>query len=151
MRRAGVTRCGCCLQISYASSTHVLSNGDLYPTVFRTVPSSGDLPQALTSFLELFGWQQVAVFTQELAAPSEVRHASEAGRAALCLLPNAMLLMHKCIGCQRYIFWERNYCRCQTDSFARFQQTAASNNVAGKLSSGWPIHLHVYIPKDTHA
>ena len=53
------------MQISYASTSVVLSNRTMYRSLFRTVPSDELLSAALVSTMKYYGWRQLAVVTEE--------------------------------------------------------------------------------------
>ena len=51
-------------QISYASSSLVLSDRSLYPRVFRTVPSDEVLAPALASVMNYYQWRRMSIVTE---------------------------------------------------------------------------------------
>ena len=53
------------LQISYASTSVVLSDRSVYRSFFRTVPSDGLLVSAVATIMNHYGWRQLSVFTEE--------------------------------------------------------------------------------------
>ena len=52
------------MQISYASSSSVLSDKMVYPSLFRTAPSDEVLVPALAILVNYYGWKQVAIVTE---------------------------------------------------------------------------------------
>ncbi|NXO29643.1 TS1R3 protein, partial [Cisticola juncidis] len=48
-------------QVSYGASSETLSNTELYPSFYRTVPSDKNLVEAVVLLLNQFGWNWVAV------------------------------------------------------------------------------------------
>ena len=53
------------IQISYASSSSVLNDRSVYPTLFRTVPSDEALAPALATLMNYYGWRKVAILTEK--------------------------------------------------------------------------------------
>ena len=53
------------MQISYASSSSVLNDRSVYPTLFRTVPSDEVLAPALATLMNYYGWRKVAILTEK--------------------------------------------------------------------------------------
>ena len=53
------------IQISYASSSSVLTDRSVYPTLFRTVPSDEVLAPALVTLMNYFGWRKLAILTEK--------------------------------------------------------------------------------------
>ena len=53
------------LQISYASTSVVLSDRSVYRNFYRTVPSDELLVPAVAAIMDSFGWRQLSVFTEE--------------------------------------------------------------------------------------
>ena len=53
------------MQISYASTSVVLSDRSVYSRFFRTVPSDELLGSAVAAIMESYGWRQLSVFTEE--------------------------------------------------------------------------------------
>ncbi|XP_063273447.1 taste receptor type 1 member 3 [Prinia subflava] len=62
-------------QVSYGASSETLSNTELYPSFYRTVPSDKNLVEAVVLLLNQFGWNWVAVVGSD----------DEYGRAARAL------------------------------------------------------------------
>ena len=60
------------LQISYASSSASLNDEDKYMNTFRTIPDNANVVPAIASLINLFGWRQVQVLTQQLSATEKV-------------------------------------------------------------------------------
>ena len=52
-------------QISYASTSVVLSDRSVYRNFYRTVPSDELLVPAVAAIMDSFGWRQLSVFTEE--------------------------------------------------------------------------------------
>ena len=52
-------------QISYASTSVVLSDRSVYQSFFRTIPSDNSLVSGLATILDTYEWSQVSVFTEE--------------------------------------------------------------------------------------
>ena len=52
-------------QISYASTSVVLSNRSVYHSFFRTVPSDELLPAALATTMNYYGWRRLAIVTED--------------------------------------------------------------------------------------
>ena len=52
-------------QISYASTSVVLSDRSVYHSFFRTVPSDELLVSAVAAILDSYEWRQLSVFTEE--------------------------------------------------------------------------------------
>ncbi|KAM9521125.1 taste receptor type 1 member 3 [Guaruba guarouba] len=48
-------------QVSYGASSEKLSNTELYPTFYRTVPSDKSLVEAMVLLLTKFGWNWIAI------------------------------------------------------------------------------------------
>ena len=65
---AGISIMTCCLaylwQISYASTSSVLSDRSLYPMVFRTVPSDEVLAPALATVMNYYQWRRISIVTE---------------------------------------------------------------------------------------
>ena len=55
----------CYKQISYASTSVVLSDRSVYRSFFRTVPSDNLLVSGLATILDTYEWRQVSMFTEE--------------------------------------------------------------------------------------
>ena len=53
------------LQISYASTSVVLSDRSVYRSYFRTIPSDELLVSAVAAIMNSYGWRQLSVFTEE--------------------------------------------------------------------------------------
>ena len=52
-------------QISYASSVIELSNRQKYRNFFRTYPSDANFIPSIRSLMQHFGWERLAVITEE--------------------------------------------------------------------------------------
>ncbi|XP_039583651.1 taste receptor type 1 member 3 [Passer montanus] len=74
-------------QVSYGASSETLSNTELYPSFYRTVPSDKNLVEAVVLLLNHFGWNWVA------AAASD----DEYGRRALTLFLSVAATSNICI------------------------------------------------------
>ena len=55
-----------CLQISYASTSAVLSDrsDSVYANSFRTVPSDEPMAPALATLMQYYGWRQLSILTE---------------------------------------------------------------------------------------
>ena len=51
-------------QISYASTSSVLSDRSIYPRVFRTMPSDEVLAPALASVMNYYQWRRMSIVTE---------------------------------------------------------------------------------------
>ncbi|NWU44197.1 TS1R3 protein, partial [Hylia prasina] len=52
-------------QVSYGASSETLSNTELYPSFYRTVPSDKNLVEAVVLLLNQFGWNWVAAVSSD--------------------------------------------------------------------------------------
>ncbi|NWI59234.1 TS1R3 protein, partial [Calyptomena viridis] len=52
-------------QVSYAASSEKLSNTELYPSFYRTVPSDKNLVEAVVLLLNRFGWNWIATIASD--------------------------------------------------------------------------------------
>ena len=68
-------------QISYASTSVVLSDRSVYRSFFRTVPSDELLVSAVAAIMDFYGWRQLSVFTEEQPQFLQV------GMSSPCLFP----------------------------------------------------------------
>ena len=57
--------CTLSFQISYASSVIELSNRQRFPNFFRTYPSDANFIPSIRSLMKHFGWERLAVITEE--------------------------------------------------------------------------------------
>ena len=53
------------MQISYASTSVVLSDRSVYRSFFRTIPSDELLVSAVAATMEINQWRQLSMFTEE--------------------------------------------------------------------------------------
>ena len=72
------------LQISYVSSSPILSDRDRFQSFWRTYPSDTSLTPALVAVARQYGWNQLKIITQEETLFIEV-----------CLF--SYVIMHTCI------------------------------------------------------
>ena len=61
------------LQISYASSSAVLSDRRVYRNYYRTIPSDELLPPLLTATMKYYEWKQLAIVTETIPQYLKVR------------------------------------------------------------------------------
>ncbi|XP_064252895.1 taste receptor type 1 member 3 [Passer domesticus] len=74
-------------QVSYGASSETLSNTELYPSFYRTVPSDKNLVEAVVLLLNHFGWNWVAAVGSD----------DEYGRRALTLFLSVAATSNICI------------------------------------------------------
>ncbi|NXY90445.1 TS1R3 protein, partial [Alcedo cyanopectus] len=73
-------------QVSYGASTEQLSNTDLYPSFYRTVPSDKSLVEAVVLLLNKFGWNWIAtVGSDDEYGRGAQRLLSAAGNQSICI------------------------------------------------------------------
>ena len=85
------------LQISYASSSTSLNNGNKYRNVFRTIPDSRDTVAGLVAFVDYFRWKQVMVITQEISATGKVCQCKSNGTQFSMEHECSLLDVRKCV------------------------------------------------------
>ena len=76
----------CNWQISYASTSVVLSDRSVYKTFVRTVPSDELLPAALASTMNYYGWKRLAIVTEDDQQNKEVSNCSSLHASAASLI-----------------------------------------------------------------
>ncbi|NXN05642.1 TS1R3 protein, partial [Sylvia borin] len=74
-------------QVSYGASSETLSNTELYPSFYRTVPSDKNLAEALVLLLHQFGWNWVATVgsDDEYGRGAQALFLSMAGTNNICI------------------------------------------------------------------
>ncbi|KAF2985716.1 hypothetical protein EK904_014948 [Melospiza melodia maxima] len=74
-------------QVSYGASSETLSNTELYPSFYRTVPSDKNLVEAVVLLLNHFGWNWVATVASddEYGRGAQVLFLSMAGTNSICI------------------------------------------------------------------
>ncbi|TRZ09628.1 hypothetical protein HGM15179_017484 [Zosterops borbonicus] len=74
-------------QVSYGASSETLSNTELYPSFYRTVPSDKNLAEAVVLLLNQFGWNWVATVgsDDEYGRGSQSLFLSMAGTNNICI------------------------------------------------------------------
>lgn len=75
------------LQVSYGASSEALSNTELYPSFYRTVPSDKNLVEAVVLLLNHFGWNWVATVASddEYGRGAQALFLSMAGTNSICI------------------------------------------------------------------
>ncbi|NXM57313.1 TS1R3 protein, partial [Illadopsis cleaveri] len=74
-------------QVSYGASSETLSNTELYPSFYRTVPSDKNLAEAVVLLLNQFGWNWVATVASddEYGRGAQALFLSMAGTNNICI------------------------------------------------------------------
>ncbi|CAM9787268.1 unnamed protein product [Bubo scandiacus] len=74
-------------QVSYKASSEKLSNTDLYPSFYRTVPSDKNLAEAVALLLNKFGWNWIATIASddEYGRGAQELFLSTAGNHSICI------------------------------------------------------------------
>ncbi|XP_050178569.1 taste receptor type 1 member 3 [Myiozetetes cayanensis] len=74
-------------QVSYAASSEKLSNAQLYPSFYRTVPSDKNLVEAVVLLLNRFGWNWIATIASddEYGQGAQELFLSTAGNNNICI------------------------------------------------------------------
>ncbi|NXA03013.1 TS1R3 protein, partial [Sapayoa aenigma] len=74
-------------QVSYAASSETLSNTELYPSFYRTVPSDKNLVEAVVLLLNRFGWNWIATIASddEYGQGAQAFFLSIAGNNNICI------------------------------------------------------------------
>ncbi|NXD79693.1 TS1R3 protein, partial [Halcyon senegalensis] len=74
-------------QVSYGASTEQLSNTELYPSFYRTVPSDKNLVEAVVLLLNKFGWNWIATIASddEYGRGAQELFLSTAGNQSICI------------------------------------------------------------------
>ncbi|NWW41619.1 TS1R3 protein, partial [Panurus biarmicus] len=74
-------------QVSYGASSETLSNTELYPSFYRTVPSDKNLVEAVVLLLNQFGWNWVATVgsDDEYGRGAQALFLSVAGTDNICI------------------------------------------------------------------
>ncbi|NXI24250.1 TS1R3 protein, partial [Sterrhoptilus dennistouni] len=74
-------------QVSYGASSETLSNTELYPSFYRTVPSDKNLAEAVVLLLNQFGWNWVATVgsDDEYGRGAQTLFLSMAGTNNICI------------------------------------------------------------------
>ncbi|NXB99138.1 TS1R3 protein, partial [Orthonyx spaldingii] len=74
-------------QVSYRASSETLSNTELYPSFYRTVPSDKNLVEAVVLLLNQFGWNWIATVgsDDEYGRGAQALFLSMAGNENICI------------------------------------------------------------------
>lgn len=74
-------------QVSYGASSEKLSNTELYPSFYRTVPSDKNLVEAVVLLLNTFGWNWIATIgsDDEYGRGAQGLFLSTAGNHSICI------------------------------------------------------------------
>ncbi|NXH14219.1 TS1R3 protein, partial [Bucco capensis] len=74
-------------QVSYGASSEQLSNTELYPSFYRTVPSDKNLVEAVALLLNKFGWNWIATIgsDDEYGRGAQELFLSIAGNHSICI------------------------------------------------------------------
>ncbi|NWR29649.1 TS1R3 protein, partial [Tachuris rubrigastra] len=74
-------------QVSYAASSEKLSNAEMYPSFYRTVPSDKNLVEAVVLLLNRFGWNWIATIASddEYGQRAQELFLSTAGNNNICV------------------------------------------------------------------
>ncbi|KAJ7421494.1 Taste receptor type 1 member 3 [Willisornis vidua] len=74
-------------QVSYGASSEKLSNTELYPSFYRTVPSDKNLVEAVVLLLNRFGWNWIATIASddEYGQGAQELLLSTAGNNSICI------------------------------------------------------------------
>ncbi|XP_069730568.1 LOW QUALITY PROTEIN: taste receptor type 1 member 3 [Phaenicophaeus curvirostris] len=74
-------------QVSYGASSEKLSNTELYPSFYRTVPSDKNLVEAIVLLLNKFGWNWIATIgsDDEYGRGAQELLLSMAGNHSICI------------------------------------------------------------------
>uniref|UniRef100_A0A8C0VAG1 Taste receptor type 1 member 3 n=1 Tax=Cyanistes caeruleus TaxID=156563 RepID=A0A8C0VAG1_CYACU len=74
-------------QVSYGASSETLSNTELYPSFYRTVPSDKNLVEAVVMLLNQFGWNWIATVgsDDEYGRGAQALFLSMAGNNNICI------------------------------------------------------------------
>lgn len=74
-------------QVSYGASSETLSNTELYPSFYRTVPSDKNLVEAVVLLLNQFGWNWIATVgsDDEYGRVAQALFLSMAGNDNICI------------------------------------------------------------------
>ncbi|XP_010575702.1 PREDICTED: taste receptor type 1 member 3 [Haliaeetus leucocephalus] len=74
-------------QVSYGASSEKLSNTDLYPSFYRTVPSDKNLVEAVVLLLNKFGWNWIGIIgsDDEYGQGAQRLFLSIAGNHSICI------------------------------------------------------------------
>ncbi|NXE55314.1 TS1R3 protein, partial [Casuarius casuarius] len=74
-------------QVSYRASSEKLSNKELYPSFYRTVPSDKNLVEAVVLLLNKFGWNWIATIgsDDEYGRGAQGLFLSTAGNHSICI------------------------------------------------------------------
>ncbi|XP_068014355.1 taste receptor type 1 member 3 [Melanerpes formicivorus] len=74
-------------QVSYGSSSEQLSDPELYPSFYRTVPSEKSLVEAVVQLVNKFGWNWIATIgsDDEYGRGAQVQFSSVAGDHSICI------------------------------------------------------------------
>ncbi|XP_058711224.1 taste receptor type 1 member 3 isoform X1 [Poecile atricapillus] len=74
-------------QVSYGASSETLSNTELYPSFYRTVPSDKNLVEAVVRLLNQFGWNWIATVgsDDEYGRGAQALFLSMAGNDNICI------------------------------------------------------------------
>ncbi|KAM6402599.1 taste receptor type 1 member 3 [Rhynochetos jubatus] len=74
-------------QVSYGASTEKLSNMEMYPSFYRTVPSDKDLVEAVVLLLNKFGWNWIAIIgsDDEYGRGAQELFLSTAANHSICI------------------------------------------------------------------
>nr|UUZ33030.1 taste receptor type 3 [Jynx torquilla] len=74
-------------QVSYGGSSEQLSDPELYPSFYRTVPSDKNLVEAVVQLVNKFGWNWIATIgsDDEYGRGAQVQFSSIAGDHSICI------------------------------------------------------------------
>ncbi|NXB08523.1 TS1R3 protein, partial [Cnemophilus loriae] len=74
-------------QVSYGASSETLSNTELYPSFYRTVPSDKNLMEAMVLLLNQFGWNWIATLgsDDEYSRGAQALFLSTIGNDNICI------------------------------------------------------------------
>ncbi|NWW51356.1 TS1R3 protein, partial [Pedionomus torquatus] len=74
-------------QVSYGASSEKLSNTEVYPSLYRTVPSDKNLVEAMVLLLNKFGWNWIATIgsDDEYGRGAQGLFLSTAGNHSICI------------------------------------------------------------------
>ncbi|NXL95312.1 TS1R3 protein, partial [Alectura lathami] len=80
-------------QVSYRASSEKLSNKELYPSFYRTVPSDKNLVEAVVLLLNKFGWNWVATIgsDDEYGRGAQELFLSITGNHSICIAYEALI------------------------------------------------------------
>ncbi|NWT88765.1 TS1R3 protein, partial [Lanius ludovicianus] len=83
-------------QVSYGASSETLSNTELYPSFYRTVPSDKNLVEAVVLLLNHFGWNWIATIgsDDEYGRGAQALFLSMAGNNNICIAFEGLIPTH---------------------------------------------------------